>query len=187
MSVVVSPEVVGASVGGVSSDAPSAVPVVPVVGELVSWQGRRCVWISRVQSEGDGVRGWIVVLEEPFGRVCVSLSSLVAVGDRVGVGELLDVVVGLDCVRAHRLSELEAAAHEWADDNDLCERFDDFMEEMGLSRRVRDFEVEVQVCVRGSVSATSEDAAYEVVEWAEIQQWMEEGGVVDWDVHVDAV
>lgn len=54
---------------------------------------------------------------------------------------------------------LVESAHEWANANDLCGRFDEFMEEHDLPRRLHEYEVEVRVDVRVTVSAESEDEA----------------------------
>lgn len=48
-------------------------------------------------------------------------------------------------LRERWLAETTSSAHEYADDNDLCERFDEFMESVGLSGRSREQEVTVQV------------------------------------------
>jgi hypothetical protein len=44
------------------------------------------------------------------------------------------------------------AAHAYADENELYERFDDFMEVQGLRPRTRDWAVEVEATVRARVT-----------------------------------
>ncbi len=55
------------------------------------------------------------------------------------------------------------SAHEWADDNDLCQKFDQFMESQGLPGREREFTVSVSVSLTVNVdlplAARSEQAA----------------------------
>ncbi|MGJ6127209.1 hypothetical protein QN239_32000 [Mycolicibacterium sp. Y3] len=60
-----------------------------------------------------------------------------------------------------RLERIVDAAHEYASDNDLCERFDRFMMAQGLRPRSRDYvcEVDVTVRVRIPVASHSADAA----------------------------
>jgi hypothetical protein len=60
-----------------------------------------------------------------------------------------------------RLERIVNAAHEYADDNDLCSRFDDFMMENGLRPRSRDWVcvVDATVRVRIPVSAHHSDTA----------------------------
>ncbi|WP_308160192.1 hypothetical protein [Mycolicibacterium goodii] len=60
-----------------------------------------------------------------------------------------------------RLERIVDAAHEYADENDLCERFDDFMEGQGLRPRMREWvcEVDATVRVRVAVTARSAEAA----------------------------
>ena len=60
-----------------------------------------------------------------------------------------------------RLERIVDAAHEYASDNDLCERFDQFMISQGLRPRSWDYvcEVDVTVRVRIPVASHSADAA----------------------------
>lgn len=65
-----------------------------------------------------------------------------------------------------RLERIVDAAHEYANDNDLCERFDRFMESQGLRPRAREWvcEVDATVRVRIAVTSNSADAAAERVD-----------------------
>lgn len=69
-----------------------------------------------------------------------------------------------------RLEAIVDAAHEYADENDLCERFDSFMIDQGLRPRMRDYYVNVDVKLRVSVSvsARSADAAANEVDRYEV-------------------
>lgn len=60
-----------------------------------------------------------------------------------------------------RLERIVDAAHEYASDNDLCERFDRFMFSQGLRPRSREWvcEVDATIRVRIAVSSHSADAA----------------------------
>lgn len=57
-----------------------------------------------------------------------------------------------------RLERIVDAAHEYADANDLCERFDNFMQEQGLRPRSHDYIVELDVTVRVRVRASGQNA-----------------------------
>lgn len=79
-------------------------------------------------------------------------------------------------IHGERLERIVDAAHEYADDNDLCSRFDDFMREQGLRARVREYRVEVEARVRVTVrvSASSADAASDDVDDALIADALSE-------------
>lgn len=64
-----------------------------------------------------------------------------------------------------RLERIVDAAHEYANDNDLCSRFDDFMVENGLRPRARDWDcvVDATVRIRIPVSSHSSDSAASAV------------------------
>lgn len=65
-----------------------------------------------------------------------------------------------------RLESIVDSAHQYANDNDLCERFDEFMESHGLRRRDREFTATVRatVEVRVSVSGSTADVAAAAVD-----------------------
>jgi hypothetical protein len=79
-----------------------------------------------------------------------------------------------------------ALAHQYADDNDLCSRFDEFMQELGLPGRQRDFNVDVCITFNVTVTArgaTAEDAMNEV-DSEDIAQAVREAtrySLPDWD------
>lgn len=50
-----------------------------------------------------------------------------------------------------RLERIVDAAHAYADDNDLCGRFDTFMLSQGLRAREREYVVDIDATVRVSV------------------------------------
>lgn len=61
----------------------------------------------------------------------------------------------------------QTTLHEAANEHDLCPIFDDVMEQIGLERRIREYDVEVEVSltvILTAVTATSEKAAHEVVD-----------------------
>ncbi|WP_128645086.1 hypothetical protein [Rhodococcus sp. BS-15] len=93
------------------------------------------------------------------------------------------------------MDKLVADAHEWADDNDLCSRFDEFMEDHNLPTRLKDFDVEVSVRLSTSVTvrvsgARDSDAAEQEVRHSDVEEAMANSGLAglnleDFDV-VDA-
>lgn len=81
-----------------------------------------------------------------------------------------------------------ARAHEYADDNDLCSRFDDFMEEVGLPsrRRSENVSVEVTVNVEVEVELGRHDDAVDFITdqmvREELDRRVAEGCYVEWEV-----
>ena len=71
-----------------------------------------------------------------------------------------------------RMDTLVADAHQWADDNDLCGRFDEFMDEHGLPMRERDFELRVEVAttVYLTRTATTLEGAVEAVDAGAVRE-----------------
>ena len=86
-------------------------------------------------------------------------------------------------MRAHGefLDRLAADAREYADDNDLCSVFDDFMELWGFARRERVYEVGVRLgVVSVRVLAGSEEDARDRVDWSVVRDAL--SGSVEWSV-----
>lgn len=69
-----------------------------------------------------------------------------------------------------RVDSLVDEAHALADRKGLCSDFDDFMDELGLPRRTRDYSVEVNVTVTVYVTARDEDDAREQVSSYEVYE-----------------
>lgn len=63
-----------------------------------------------------------------------------------------------------RLDSIVEAAHEYADDKNLCSEFDEFMERQGLPGRVREFTLRVTVELDLSVEARSSEEAENMAE-----------------------
>lgn len=92
---------------------------------------------------GDRAGAW-------WGRVAPALQMALAarIGAEKSARELTEARAVLRDVSSRHesaMDKLVADAHEWADDNDLCSRFDDFMEEHNLPTRLKDYDVEVSV------------------------------------------
>ncbi|MCT7372986.1 hypothetical protein [Mycolicibacterium llatzerense] len=90
-----------------------------------------------------------------------------------------------------RLEAIVDAAHEYADHNDLCSRFDEFMEANGLRPRSRDYDITVDVHLRIVVeqSGYDADAANENVtddqiasEIYNLSQYVINGAIRDFDI-----
>ena len=115
--------------------------------------GLICGWVL----EGDGeprehvfIPGVIdarasVVRQCPHADVAMAAAVLASITARASIGQYHQA----------RMDTLVSDAHQWADDNDLCERFDEFMDEHGLPMRERDFELRVEVATTVYLTRTA--------------------------------
>lgn len=71
--------------------------------------------------------------------------------------EAEDRLKALEIKHKNDMESLVAAAHRWADENELCSGFDEFMEEHGLPARLRDWIVKVEVPI--TLESTVEDVS----------------------------
>lgn len=83
-----------------------------------------------------------------------------------------------------RMDRLVTDAHTYADDNSLCERFDEFMEEHGLPRRVRDYSLRVEVTVYLTRSGSTVEDAIESIERSDVREAMDQSSF-DFEVEQD--
>lgn len=127
--------------------------------EPVSVDG--AVWVAMLPLDGSGAVVECVTARQItacggdsagpwWGRVAPALQLALAsrVHASASARELASARVALREVESRNelaMGKLVADAHEWADDNDLCSRFDDFMEEHNLPTRLKDYDVEVSV------------------------------------------
>lgn len=166
--------------GGLAAAAPLSCVVSVAGAEVSAWLvvesagagdggggERRCVVIEAGQ-------GGVVLAAGPVSAVSVGCPVVPAVPAPGWVSGLAAVVcdgaraqadrdAGRSQISEHlaRLEDIVDAAHRWADENDLCERFDDFMQEWGLRPRDREFYATVRATVeiRVSVTGSTADAA----------------------------
>ena len=87
-------------------------------------------------------------------------------------GEAENRLKALEAKHAADMQALVADAHQWADDNELCSTFDEFMEEHGLPARLRDWVVQVEVPI--TLEFTVEDMSNADDAQAEAERYVEQ-------------
>ena len=78
----------------------------------------------------------------------------------------------LEAKHKNDMEALLASAHQWADENELCSTFDEFMEEHGLPARLRDWAVKVEVPI--TLEFTVEDMSNAEDARAEAERYVEQ-------------
>ena len=78
----------------------------------------------------------------------------------------------LEAKHKNDMEALVADAHQWADENELCSAFDEFMEEHGLPARLRDWTVKVEVPI--TLEFTVEDMSNADDARAEAERYVEQ-------------
>lgn len=75
------------------------------------------------------------------------------------------------------IDDLVEDAHQWADEHDLCSRFDDFCSDHSLPTRTRDYDVRVNVSMSTRVTVTrsagSSDDAEDAVDRDDVREALE--------------
>lgn len=79
----------------------------------------------------------------------------------------------LEIKHKNDMEALVADAHQWADENELCSAFDEFMEEHGLPARLRDWTVKVEVPI--TLEFTVEDMSNAEDARKEAERYVEQG------------
>ncbi len=186
-------------------ECPGAVPL-PVMGELVRilaagedgpvlsgcWMGYSPHPMASQETVTVRVlRGTAVISREvPYAALH---AGTVVTG--VASPETKDAITAAECLAANLrcqrrehadfLVRLAEDARQYADDNDLCGRFDDFMEEHGFDRREQEYEVEIEfepVTLRG-VMASSQEAADNSVDDEDVRRALGRSGALpEWNV-----
>lgn len=162
----------------------SEVVVLPRPGERFTVAGESSVWLGLAQPAGPVKGAAEVVSVRESGTVAFHSEQLDVLDVRRSVSawltqdDPLAVVLAGEALgrRDERMAavrwrqSLEADAHEWADDNDLCERFDEFMVNHGLEGRRREFRFRVEATATVYITATgrSEEDARENITTSEV-------------------
>jgi len=193
---------------GVSADLAEVIPL-PMMGERVevaTEQGMVVgVWVQRITTPGshlDERNGFVTALLVVGGELRQMRCQAGEWDARRTVREqpdppLRDVLALLlaeqaasrDQLVTHEAwrDNLVAEAHDWATREDLCGRFDDFMSEMGLPGRSRDYSVAVEVTftVYVSVSAVDAEDAEEMVSRQDVADAIRDRGDGDFEWSVE--
>lgn len=170
------------------------VAILPVGGQCLAAEpaGRRWLGIAQESATLEQVvHGWVLdadgALEKAtFTREEIDARTAVAQDCPHSDAPMAAALMGSLASRVRleedhqgRMDTLVSEAHQWANDNSLCETFDDFMDEQGLARRERDFQLRVEVCATVYLTcraATLEDAV-EAVDADEVRAG------IDFDQH----
>jgi len=84
-------------------------------------------------------------------------------------------------VHADFLARLAEDARQYADENDLCGHFDDFMEKWGFQRREQEYEVRIDFDpVYVTVMAASQEDAQNAVDAAAVTEALPSGPLPEW-------
>ena len=138
------------------------VVVLPTPGERVVVNGDPRAWVGTESARAEqhvGVTLWVLWVSEsgdvysvPYAVAELDARKIVtgppAPGMRAAMTAILNERRAQQAAAAERaqwIERLTDEAHEYANRNDLCERFDEFMEDHGMRRRTRDYDLRVEV------------------------------------------
>ena len=79
-------------------------------------------------------------------------------------------------------SALNCAANEYAEDNDLCERYDQFMEQNGLEGRTNDYEAEITITITRAIRGWNFERASDDITSEDIARWVTDERDLEWSV-----
>ncbi|ABH00652.1 hypothetical protein RHA1_ro11005 (plasmid) [Rhodococcus jostii RHA1] len=144
------------SVNGVAEDKRLvSVALVPLSPDAPVWQGR----VHPDQVVVASVQRPVPVF---WDRVAGSLAAVMI--SRREVATLRERLEGAHADHMKWIDAVATSAHQWADENNLCSEFDQFMEEHGLPPRSREFTVEALVTITTKVSVPVSARSEEVAE-----------------------
>ena len=159
--------------------------LMPKPGARVTCDGVQGVLLDYLPFDRDGQYG-ITLLVLFHGRSVVEWYTnrrerIVDTGEKADE-TLCAALAAQHKAHSNRIDSLVTDAHEWADDNDLCGKFDEFMESHGLEPRERDFDVTINVALTRTITARSFAAACDSVSESDVRQWL---GANDWQYEIE--
>lgn len=167
--------------------------MLPVSGQRLLLQGSEVVWLAPLSVAREHLRATVLagdtlrprVVRVPVGSV---VGSLPVAGSEPLTGEVLRVALaaGQSAVDHERwVEQLACSAREWADDNDLCERFDDFMEDQGLGGRRNEYNARVTITFDMEVTGSTFERAAEEVDRSDVVEAFNSVSTWDWVLEED--
>lgn len=155
--------------------------VLPVMGEVVLLHGQRAVWLEAIQKTHRLV-GVVLVGGQVQERTLYEVSSVVVAGEEPLDRQLCRALASTHAEHREQMQRLNVEANEWADDNDLCSRYDDFMERQGLEGRVREYRASITITFSEDVEGRSFDDATNWTAADVVRMATEYGDHLDWEV-----
>lgn len=158
--------------------------VLPLMGEVVLLRGQRVVWLEARQDK-PGLVAVVVVGLQVQERTVYEVAQLVATGEEPLDRQLCRVLGSVHAQHGEQMRRLNAEANEWADDNDLCERYDQFMERQGLEGRTHEYTAKVTITFRQNTEGSDFDDATDWTAADVVRMATELGNDLDWEVEDD--
>lgn len=158
--------------------------VLPVMGEVVLLRGQRVVWLEARQ-DMPGLVAVVIVGPQVQERTVYEVAQLVVTEEEGMDRQLCRVLASTHAQHGEQMRRLNADANEWADDNELCERYDQFMEQHGLEGRTRDYRAKVTITFYQSTEGSDFDDATDWTASDVLRMATELGDRLDWEVEDD--
>lgn len=149
--------------------------VLPEPGTIITMYGQEMVWLKPHVAQGKQLLSYVFVDGAVQRRLINSAASIVTLPERARESaRTVELLLEQHHVMEQFKARLNAAANEWADDNDLCGRYDEFMEEQGFSGREQDYEAEITVTFRRTITGRSFDDASADLTSDDVAEWVSE-------------
>lgn len=132
--------------------------VLPQMGEVVLLHGQRVVWLEAVQP-GPPLVAVVMAGPQVQHRSVTEVASIVATGEEPMDRQLCRALATMEAEHREQMRRLNADANEWADDNDLCSRYDEFMESQGMEGRTHYYTAKITITVEAEVEGRDFEAA----------------------------
>ena len=174
-------------IGPVSVEAASNA-VLPEPGTVVQLHGHEVVWLQPHIADGAHLQAYVLFNGTVQVRYIREPASIVALPDRERESaRTIELLMAQHHAHEQAKANLNAAANEWADDNDLCGRYDEFMEEHGFNGRSHDYRAKITVTIYRDIEGRSFDDAPESIDGYDIKQWIADidGDDIEWETEED--
>lgn len=147
--------------------------LLPEPGTVVQLYGHEMIWLQPHTAQDHGLTVYVLVKDLVQERIVREAAQIVEVPDRPResartVELLMAQHQGFEQFKAR----LNAEANEFAEDNDLCEKYDHFMEEWGFNGRTHEYEAQIVVTLYRSVEGRDFEAATADIDGSDIKQWI---------------
>lgn len=162
--------------------------VLPEPGTVVQFHGQEMVWLQPHTVNGNQLLAHMLINGSVQSRYISDPATIVTVPNRERESaRTIELLMAQHHAYEGFKAQLNDAANEWADDNDLCERYDEFMEDQGFSGRSRDYRARITVTFYRDVEGRNFETATEDIDGYDIKQWIADidGDDIEWGIEED--
>lgn len=159
--------------------------VLPEPGTVVQIHGQEMIWLQPHVVNATVLEAFVLIGGVVQRRHVREAAAVVTLPNRERESlRTVELLMAQHHAYERFKADLNAAANEWATDNELCHRYDEFMEQHGFNGRTHDYRAQITLTIYRDVEGRDFDDATEDIDGSLIKQWIADIDArgLEWDI-----